>query len=441
MKKSTMVLTLLAVVLGAFVYFYEVKHGKPRDEAVETTKQAFAFKREDIAGLTLTRAGETVVIESYEGKWVLKQPVSSAADESAVGAILSDLTSSRIERNLAATAEELKSFGLANPTVTLEIKLRSGEKHRVQLGSKDFSGLSVYGQLDQAKDAVLLPASLLTSTDKSLDDLRDRSVVGISQYDLGSLTLTNENGRLVLVKQDANWLIKSPVEGLAEEAEVTSLVNEISSAKASGFVSEAPESLAKYGLDKPKIVLSAQLKSGGERTLSIGSKTEDRYFAKSSERSQVFKVESSLYTKLNAKLFDLRDKRVVKLDKEELTRLQVKNPNGTLVAEKDKDSKWITKEPADKKDKEVQSWRIFDPLETNKATEIMERASTSIVAKLRKPAVEVRLTRKDGKTTTVMISIADGDSAYVRVDGRAEVFKVSKQLLEGLSFKVSDVIL
>jgi len=99
----------------------------------------------------------------------------------------------------------------------------------------------------------------------------------------------------------------------------------------------------------------------------------------------------------------------------------------------------MIKEPSDKKDKEAQSSKFLDPIESTRATEVLDKPSASISAKLGKPAVEARFTDKSGTTTTVRISAADGDDVYVRVDGKPEVFKVKKQLLDDLSFKAADV--
>jgi len=330
---------------------------------------------------------------------------------------------------------------LQEPAVTLEVKLKNGEQHRLRLGAKDFSGLSVYGLVDDTKEVALLPASLLTSADKSLDDLRDRAVLGVTQYEMGSVAINNEHGRVALAKQDSNWVLKSPVEAPADEGEISSLLGDVTSAKAAEFVSEAGDDLAKFGLDKPKVTFTAQLQGGGERSLLLGNKDGERYFAKNSERPQIFKVESALYDKLNLKAAGLRSKEIVKLNKDDLTRVEIKNPNLTLAAEKDKDNKWIIKEPAELKDKEAQSYKLFDPLENNKATEVLDQPPAAVAARLAKPAAEVRLTGKDGKTTVVKVSAADGDSVYVRVDGRQGVYKVGKQMLEGLSFKGADVSL
>jgi hypothetical protein len=349
---------------------------------------------------------------------------------------VSSLTSAKIERTLTPTGEEIKSFGLEEPAVTVEIKLKSGETQSLKLGSKDFSGLSVYAQIGDTKDVALVPASVLTNSDKSLNDLRDKSILGASQFDIKSISVTNEHGQIVLAKDGGDWTLKKPFEAGVESTEMNSFLSDVTSAEAEEFVSETADDLAKYGLDSPKITFTAQLNDGSEKTISAGVK-DDNHYAKASSRAQIFKISSSLYDKLNIKPAELRNKEMFKLDKDNLSRIEIKNPNLKLTAEKSGD-KWVIKEPADKKDKDAPTFKVVNPFET-KAEEIMESPSGDVRAKLAKPAVEAKLTYKDGKVVEVKVSSADGDNAYVSVKGRNEVFKVKKQMLDDLSFKAVDL--
>jgi hypothetical protein len=438
MKRSTLILLAVAIALAVAVYFFEIKSNRPRDDKSETSKPALDIDRDDIAAITLTRAGQTITIEYRDGKWVITQPVNAPADQTAINSIVNSIVSARIERALPASQEDMKSYGLNEPAVIVEVKLKSSQQHRLRLGSKDFSGLSVYAQLDDSDQVALLPASLLTNADKPLDDLRDRSVLGASQFEMNSLTLAGEHGSIVLSKEGSDWKIKSPFESAVDESEFDSLLSQIASAKAEEFVAETASDLAKYGLDKPKIKLSVRLQDGSERILVIGSKADGGYYAKISDRPQIIKIESALYDKLNVKPAELRDKQIVKLNKDELTRIEIKNPNQKILAEK-KEDKWVVKEPTDKKDKELQTFKIFNALET-KAKEVLDSPSAAIKSKLAKPPVVVQLTDKSGKVIVLNFSSADGDDVYVTVKGRPEVYKVGKQVLSDLSFKASDVI-
>ncbi|HMY71478.1 MAG TPA: DUF4340 domain-containing protein, partial [Blastocatellia bacterium] len=165
---------------------------------------------------------------------------------------------------------------------------------------------------------------------------------------------------------------------------------------------------------------------------------DDKYYAKTADSGRVLKIESSLYDKLNLKLGTLRSKQFVKLNRDELTRIEVKNASGKLVATK-KDDKWLVVEPADKKDKEAQTFKLFTPFES-KASEVVDKPTAAMNAKLAKPIAEFRLTDKNGKTTVVKVSDADGDDIYIRVEGRSEVYKLGKAMLEGFNFKIGDAI-
>lgn len=443
MKRSTLILVGIAAALCVAVYFLELKDDKPADDTPEPSKQAFSFKQEDIASITLTRAGETITVENQDGKWVITQPVNAPADESAIDSIARAITDARVERTLPASDEESQSFGLSEPAVSVEVKLKSGDQHALRLGSKDFSGLSVYARIGDQNEVTLLPAAVLTNSDKPLDDLRDRAVLGLSQYDIKSLTINNENGRVSLVKEGSDWKVKGSLDAEADESEVSSLLSEITSAKVGEFIGEKDGDASKFGLDKPAITLTAHL-DGGERILTIGAKTDDGYYARTSHRNQVVKVDSGLYDKLNLKASGLRSKEIVKFESDDITRVEIKNPNLKLVAEKEKENdidKWVIKEPTDKKGKEFQSYKVFSPLESTKAADIIDSPSAAVRAKLARPAVEVRLTSKDGKTTVIKLSSADDDDVYVKVEGKAPVYKVEKNMLEQLSFKIDDAVL
>src|SRR5262249_43080206 len=232
MKRSTLILLLVAVVASATIYFLEIKPGKPRDEEPEKSRSAFKFSREEIASLSLLRGGQTIHLENQNNKWVVTQPINAAADESALNSLLGDLVSARIERDFAPAGGDLKQYGLSEPAVKLEVKLKNGETHRVELGSKDQIGTSAYAKIDGAQNIALVSAGLLNNADKSLNDLRDRSVLGATQYELSSVKINNESGSYELEKKESEWNIKSPVQGPADEGQVSSLLGELTGAKA-----------------------------------------------------------------------------------------------------------------------------------------------------------------------------------------------------------------
>src|SRR5262249_56184007 len=126
--------------------------------------------REDVTGISLVRGGQQPVnLENQNNKWVITRPVSAAADESALNSLVGSLVSARIERDFAPSGGDLKQYGLSEPAVKLEVKLKNGETHRVELGSKDQFGSSADVKIDGSKNVATVSSGLLTNAAKSLN--------------------------------------------------------------------------------------------------------------------------------------------------------------------------------------------------------------------------------------------------------------------------------
>lgn len=81
MRKSTLLVVLLAAALGGAVWYFEFKRTKPAEDGATASKPLFSFKQEDVSALTLTRGGETLTLEKRGEAWRLTQPVDASADE------------------------------------------------------------------------------------------------------------------------------------------------------------------------------------------------------------------------------------------------------------------------------------------------------------------------------------------------------------------------
>ena len=241
MKKSTLLILALAIIGGALVYYLEIKPGKPRasdDETADTSREAFKLTREEIQQITLTRGGQGYAFEFKDNKWMLTQPVNGPADETAMNSLIGDLVSLKISRDLkAVSADDLKTYGLAEPKVKIDLKLKDGKSHSIQLGGKDFSEANVYAKVDGGNDAALISSSLLTNADKDLKDWRDRSVFGgLTDLDIKALKLNTESGAIALSKAEDGWNLTAPINTPAEDSEVSGLISEITSSKAAEIV-------------------------------------------------------------------------------------------------------------------------------------------------------------------------------------------------------------
>jgi Domain of unknown function (DUF4340) len=438
MKKSTLIVVVVAVALGAFVYFYDSKHN-PKTTAEEASKAAFSIKPEEISSLTVHRQSDTVAFSKKGPEWDLTQPVETRADQTEVGGIVNDLSDLQIQRSFAPT-DNLSKYGLANPAVKIEFQGKNGSTHSVHLGDKDFSNSSVYALIDGSKQIDLLPTSLLDETDKPVAQLRDRSMIDLNGSEVTTLTIKDASGDITLTKAQAGWEITSPRKTLADSSAVDALVSSLSSNKFTDVVSETPAGAAKYGLEHPAITLDVTAQGGKQFHLLLGKKGTD-YYGRDLARPMIFSVDAPVYDSFDKKFFDLQDKSILQFDPTTITTVAIQNANGTIECSQGKEGQWSVVEPAADKGKPIQSWKLLDPIQNARATQIYDTPSAAVLAHLKKPAIQVTLTDKSNKTTTIQISAASGNSVYVRTSAGPEVYEVNTQILTDLGFKVSDLLI
>jgi hypothetical protein len=445
-KKTTLLVLLCAVVLAGVVYYFDWKRGAKEKPPEDASKLAFSIQADDISSFTLTHpadASEPPIHFVKHGEiWQIEQPLQTQADASAVQTILDALASARVSQNEPGSPDRLKVYGLDPPQLTIEFQLKNGAKHSVKIGNKDFTGASVYAVVDAAPDVALLPESLLVKTGKPLKTLRDPAVLHFVAGDVKSFDLKNPSGQVSAAKNKTNWEVTKPHSSLADESDVNVLLTAISTAKMTSVVSETAENLGKYGLANPSIAFTVTDNKGTASTLAVGKKDGSDYFARDSSRPTVFHVNEALYKKLSENYKDLRDKKLVSFDSDDVNRVEIHNANGTVICVRKKDNpdEWLIDSPDAVKGKTAASGKFFTPLVNARATEIEDHPAPNVAAMLAKPPIEVILTTKDAKTLTIHISDNLSGFVYIRTSRGPEVYKVSSEGLGDWNFKPADLV-
>jgi hypothetical protein len=119
----------------------------------------------------------------------------------------------------------------------------------------------------------------------------------------------------------------------ADQTEVGSLTSNLASLEVNRVVDENPADLATYGLATPKVQLSFKGQNNVAGELAIGDTTPtsgDVYAMKPGEK-RVFLLSSFTETTFNKKPFDLRDKRILKFERDKADMLQL--TQGATVTE------------------------------------------------------------------------------------------------------------
>lgn len=447
-KKSTLIVLLLAILGGAAVYYFDWQRGQKEaaKTAEDTSKPVFALQSGDITALNISYPSDpkaqAIHIEKRGDAWEITEPLETGADEASVEGIVEELATARVSQSEPGTPDRLKAYGLEPAAVLLDFQMKNGAKHSLKLGKKDFTGVSVYAVADNAKDAALLPESLLVSVDKPLQELRDRAVVDIASEQVNSFELKNAAGEVAAAKdKDGNWRFSKPANAAGDADAISSLLTAVTSAKMVTVASETAEKLGQYGLTNPAVTFTATDAKGKSATLLVGKKEGDEYFARDTSRPTIFRINQELYKKLAENYGELRSKKIVEFDPQNITHVEIHNASGTIALSRKNETEWTFDEPAAEKGKSANADKVFSPLQVGRAEEIFDHPAGDVAAKLSKPTFEATLTEKSGKKITVEISKEAGGFVYARSSEGAAIYKLKAQILTDLDFKAADMVL
>ena len=161
--KTTLILILLALGLGGFVYFHEIKGKNQQTEIKIQNQKIFAFTADDVQSLTIKIKETTLQLErrntSEKPQWEIKSPISALANDAIVSYLMDLLVNGKSERTVLISSAELSEFGLDKPVATIDIKLKNQESHQLILGKGDFNNQFLYAQADSNKNMNLLLVS------------------------------------------------------------------------------------------------------------------------------------------------------------------------------------------------------------------------------------------------------------------------------------------
>ncbi|AVH63000.1 hypothetical protein CDG77_00325 [Nostoc sp. 'Peltigera membranacea cyanobiont' 213] len=169
LPRTTLILILLMLGLGAFVYFHEIRGATVREEVKEQKQKIFSFAADDVQSLIIKTKKLTLNLERNpepsNPKWVIKSPISAPANDAIVSYLMDLLVKGNSDRTLSTPAKELGQFALDQPPATINITLKNRQSHELILGKSNFNGRFLYAQTDPATKTDGNINVLLVSTD------------------------------------------------------------------------------------------------------------------------------------------------------------------------------------------------------------------------------------------------------------------------------------
>ena len=265
---------------------------------------------------------------------------------------------------------------------------------------------------------------------------------------IDQITVKSASGdRTTVQKQGSGWQLAQPVAMAADEAEVSGLASNLSSLEVQRVIDEQASDFKQYGLDPAHVEVA--FKAGGkDHTLLLGAKTptgSDMY-ARVPDKPRVFLVSSYLDATFNKSAFDLRDKTILKIDRDKVGRVEIAAGDRTVTLDK-QGADWRVTTPFDARADFSAVEGILGRLNSTPMKSIAASDATGKALEeygLDKPSATIRVTSGSAQAGLAIGKSAGEGIVYARDVSRPLVFTIDSSLADELKkpadeFRIKDL--
>jgi hypothetical protein len=172
-QRTTVIVVVVFAVLAVLVYLVEVRGGQgtPADEEGVVPVLSFELDEAILLKVTDLTTGESVTVtKSPEGAWYMTEPFESEGDDTRVEGVLGRLSALSSTRVIEGEDVNLEAFGLAEPTLRVELGLEDGESQVLLVGDENPVGYSRYAQREGEERVYLVGSSTIGDLEQLIAD-------------------------------------------------------------------------------------------------------------------------------------------------------------------------------------------------------------------------------------------------------------------------------
>jgi hypothetical protein len=421
--KGLLIAVVLLAVLGAAVWYSNKQEAAKAGKTDSTTTKVLSIPEDQFQEIRIQKVtGEVERLDRDGGKWKLVEPKPLPADQDAVSSVVNALTSLNADRVVEEKAEDLKSFGLADPTLRVQVKRKDGKTDELLIGDDAPTGSGTFAKLPNDPRVFLIATTTKSTLDKRPDDLRDKRLMVFDQDKLTRVEL-QAKGQTVEFGKDAagEWQIVKPRPLRADSSTVNGLVDKLRDAK---MDVSATEDANKGFAGGTKVAVATVQDAGGAHTLEVRKDKDKNYFAKGSSVEGAYKITADVGDALDKGLDDFRNKKLFDFGFSDPSKVEVKGASYTKSGDK-----WMSGAKA-MDNGSVQT--LIDKLRDLSATKFVAAGGGE-------PVFEATVTSNNGKRVEKVTIRKSGNTYFAQREGEQGIYEVDPAAAEALQKAATDV--
>ncbi len=422
-------LLIAAVVLAALsgALYWSNRHPASENTAkasVDTPPKILSLKQEDISKIQIKKKGgeELVLAKGDAGKWQITAPKPLGADQEAVSSMLYTVSSLNADRLVDDKAADLNPFGLAQPSLELDVTAKDAKPQKLLFGDDTPAGSAVFAKLDGDPRVFTIASYNKTSIDKTANDLRDKRLLTVDFDKLSQIELATQKQNIEFGRNKQEWQIVKPKPLRADNYQVEEIVRKLRDAKMEATSTDADAKKAAAAFASGTQVASAKVTDTASTQELQVRKNKDDYYAKSSAVPGIYKVPSDLGKDLDKSVDDFRSKKLFDFGFDEPSKVEVHDGAKAYFLTKGGQDWWS----ADSKKMDASSVQsLIDKIRELSATKFPDSGFTS-------PALEVAVTSNDGKRVEKVLIAKSGDNYIAKRENEPALYQLDSSSVADL---------
>jgi hypothetical protein len=330
--RGLLVYVVLLAAVGGGIWWSNKKEAskKPAD----TTVKMLTIPDGDFQEIHEKKlTGEVLDLKRESGKWRIVEPAPLAADQDAVGSMVSTLSNLNADKVVEDNAADLKPYGLDTPTLDIVVTKTDGKTAELLVGDDVPTGSGAYAKLPNDPRVFSIGSSVKSGLDKKSDDLRDKRLLTFDSDKLTRVELQAKGQTVELGKNSSNeWQILKPQPQRADSSAVENLVSKLKDAKMD--LANPDADAAKNFAAAPRVAIATVSDSAGTQTLEVHKTKDNTYYAKSSAVPGFYKVPSDVGDALDKGRDDFRNKKLFDFGFSDPNRIEIKGVTYTKSGDK-----------------------------------------------------------------------------------------------------------
>lgn len=310
--KNVLIILLVIVFLAAALVLVNKlpdNEEKPKQEETQTTEyiDVFRVKSDDITSISVVTQKSSYSVSKKGNNLLLSDSSNVKINNQALSSFLNACSYVYAEKMVTEKEEDLSVYGFSNPTATVTILLKDGNKKVVQIGNKTIDSSGNYIKLYDDSKIYIKSSYGINSIIPEYESFIDKNVLSINpeEYEiLSSISMEKQGNKTIELKgiteqngeeKSIFWKMVNPVYADANTMVLTNdVLTPLETFVADGVVEAKTKDLTKYGLDNPYAVFK----------ITAQGKTQKFTFGKEENGYRYFKVDNfdTVYVASNQKV-------------------------------------------------------------------------------------------------------------------------------------------